>query len=157
MEYQLHLEKMNDNDWIAVFCYSEWIWYNTMTGFILLWYSLNESVTDFWMYLYSGTFPIYIGQYRSPGWGEISRILISYSLNMLSSVGFAVATVILILGGTIRDMYVFAFVPFAFQFANYWAIDRVGHLNNLLAKSQTLIISIGLIFVGISTYRHQVL
>jgi hypothetical protein len=151
----LKIDQMNLADWIAVTLYGEWILYYGMTGLVLLWTSLHEQVTNFWIYLYSGTAPIYIGQYRSPGWGEISRVLIAYSLNMLTSVGFAIAVLLIILGGTTRDLYIFAFVPFAFQFSNFFAIDRVGHLNNIFARIQTPLISIGLIFAGLSTYYHQ--
>ena len=131
----LKIDEMNLADWIAVSLYGEWILYYGITGTILLWYALNEQVTNFWIYLYSGTSPIYIGQYRSPGWGEISRVLISYALNMVTSVGFAIAVVLIILAGTTRDLYIFALVPFAFQFSNFFAIDRVGHLNNFFARA----------------------
>ena len=146
---------MNEADWLAIMLYGEWALYYSLTGSQLVWYSFNEKVTDFFLYLYSGTTPIFIGQYRSPGWGEISRVLISYALNMMSSVGFAIAVIILILFGTIRDLYVFAFVPFAFQFSSFWGIDRVGHLNNAFARLQTPIISIGLMMAAESVYIHQ--
>lgn len=128
--YELDLDSMGNYDWMAVYALSEWVIYNLLTGSMLLKASVTKNVTDFFIYLYPGTHPISIGR-RSD---EVSRVFVSHSFDMLSSVAFAITTIVFILGGGRRDLYALCMVPFMFSFANFWSIDRVAFLNNKLAR-----------------------